>query len=111
MVLEFPVLAGKRDQLRSFARKLEGEKRLEFEASQRGFGISKEGWFLREDADGDTVVVYVEAEDVAKALGALVQSKEPVDLWLKQEVAEITGIDFNNPPRATPFQPILLYRY
>ena len=33
-----------------------------------------------------------------RALTAFAQSQEAFDLWFKQQMADVTGVDLNNPP-------------
>ena len=110
-VFVLPVLEGQVGRLRAFAATLQGERRGEFEASQRRLGVTREAWYVRETPEAATAAVYVEAEDVAQALQRLVMSQDPADLWMKSEVAAVTGIDFNRPPAGAPFETILSYGY
>jgi hypothetical protein len=44
-------------------------------------------------------LVYIESEDFAKALGQFSQSQEDFDLWFKERVFDLSGLDLNNPPQ------------
>ncbi|MGD0249410.1 MAG: hypothetical protein ABSB97_00730 [Thermoplasmata archaeon] len=108
LAIVFPILPGMAVHVERLAAELSGPKYSEYCESQRKLGIRKERWFLNRTPQGDSVTVYVEAEDVVRALGKLVASKDPTDLWLKEEVRRVTGVDFSGPSLALP---TVLLRY
>ncbi len=96
--LVVPVLPGKSEATREFYREVEGSRRNEFRDSEERLGITREiAWLAHTDA-GDTAVIYIESEDFAKALGQFSQSEEDFDLWFKEHVLALSGLDLNNPP-------------
>ncbi len=96
--LALPVLPDKTQQARAFMRQLDGERRGEFDRSERRIGITKELWYLAPLASGDHLIGYMEATDFNHALHSFVASREPFDLWFKEEMLSVTGFDLNNPP-------------
>ena len=40
----------------------------------------------------------MEAQKFAAALGQFSASRDPFDLWFKEQLANATGLDLNNPP-------------
>ena len=94
----FPVLPGKSEQARAFAKEVMGPRRREFDESQARFGATKESWTLQSTPDGDFVLVYFEAPDIEKGFATLGESKEPFDVWFRQQVQEINGVDLAGPP-------------
>ena len=105
--LLFPIRQDATDELEKFAARIMGPDAALFDRSQRRVGISKEYWFLHDTPAGKLVVFYVEADDVAKALGAFVASQEPDDLMLKDQVRKLTGVNIARVPAAS-FPRILL---
>ena len=99
--LLFPIRSGATDALEQFARRLSGPDAGLFDRSQRKAGIGRERWFLHDTPAGKLVVLYIEAADVAEALGSFVASQEPDDLMLKEQVRKITGIDMGRVPPAS----------
>ena len=96
--LVVPVLPGKSEATREFYREVEGSRRDEFRESEERLGITREiAWLAHTDA-GDTVVVYIESDEFAKALGQFSESQEDFDLWFKERVLDVSGLDLNNPP-------------
>ncbi|HEX6463838.1 MAG TPA: hypothetical protein VFZ98_05275 [Vicinamibacterales bacterium] len=96
--LAMPVLAGKSDAACDFFRQLDAGRRAEFDASERRIGITKELWYLAKLAAGDHVIGYMETNDFNRALQSFVASRDPFDMWFKQQLLAVTGLDLNNPP-------------
>jgi hypothetical protein len=96
--MTLPVLPGKTSDARSFLRELGGAKRAEFDASERRLGISKELWYLAASPFGEQLILYMEMADFGQAMTTMVGSREPFDVWCKDQLRQVTGIDFDNPP-------------
>jgi hypothetical protein len=92
----FPVLPGKEDEPGRFARETL-ERGDEFEASQRRLGVTKEEWALQQTPMGSMVVVRFESPDVAAAFAGLAESNDAFDVWFRERVLEITGVDLAAP--------------
>jgi hypothetical protein len=92
----FPVLPGKEDEPRKFARETL-ERGEEFDASQRRFGVTKEEWSLQQTPMGSMVIVRFECPDIAAVFADLGQSNDAFDVWFKGRVLEITGVDLAAP--------------
>lgn len=96
--LALPILPGKTEAVREFMRELEGERKGEYDRSERRIGVTEEAWFLAPLPSGDHLVAYMESQDFARTLELFVQSRDDFDLWFKSRLAETTGVDMNNPP-------------
>jgi len=72
--------------------------RAEFDASERRIGITKELWYLAALKSGDHLIGYMESANFGQALTSFVGSREPFDVWFKEEMLAVTGVDLNNPP-------------
>jgi hypothetical protein len=97
----FPVLQGKDDEARKFAQETL-DRRDAFDASQERLGVTKEEWALQQTPMGSLVVVRFEADDVEGAFEGLAQSSEPIDVWFRERVLEITGVDLSAPMEGPP---------
>jgi ribosomal protein L16 Arg81 hydroxylase len=93
-----PVLSGKTEDARAFFQELEQSRKQEFAASEQRINITKELWFLQQTPQGDLLVAYIESPNAANALQQFSQSQEMFDQWFKRRLAEVTGVDLNNPP-------------
>src|SRR6478672_7367834 len=93
-----PILPGKAAAARAFQRELDGPRKEEYAASERTIGITKELWFLQETPNGGLFVVYMESAEFGRSLGLFARSGEPFDVWFKERLAAVTGVDLNTPP-------------
>ncbi len=93
-----PLIPGKTEAARAFMRELEGPRKAQFAASEKRIAITKESWYLQQTPNGDLFVAYMESPDFTRALAAFAESKDEFDLWFKQQMADVTGVDLNNPP-------------
>ncbi|HEY2397424.1 MAG TPA: DUF6176 family protein [Solirubrobacteraceae bacterium] len=96
--LTIPVLPGKRQAARSFMTSLEGDRRDSYAESEQRIGIEKELWFISQVGEQELLVAYMESGDFASAFAQFVASHEPFDLWFKEQLADATGLDLNDPP-------------
>ena len=86
------MLAGKEEEPRRFAQETLA-RRAELDASQQRLGITKEEWALAQSPEGAMVIVHFEGDDVEGAFAALAESNDGFDVWFKERVKEITGVD------------------
>ena len=108
--LAVPLLPGKTQAAREFMANLDGPRHAEFDASERRIGISKELWYLAQLPAGDHLIGYMESTDFNRALPMFVASTDAFDLWFKEQMRDVTGLDLNNPP-ADMRTPELLSHY
>ena len=94
----FPLLPGKTEDARAFQRELDTARKADYDRSERRIGITKEYWFVASVPGGDQLVVYMESADFGRALQMFVASQDAFDLWFKRRLAEVSGVDLNNPP-------------
>ncbi len=93
IVLTFPILAGKVEAWRRFCQELSGSRRKTYEASRQRLGITRERLALVNTAFGATAVTTLEAPNVALALGQIIASVLPFDLWYRNQLQELHGIN------------------
>jgi hypothetical protein len=93
IVLTFPILAGKVEAWRRFCQELSGSRRKPYEASRQHLGISRERLALVETAFGATAVTTLEASNVDQALGQIIASDLPFDVWYRERLHELHGIN------------------
>ena len=95
--LVVPVILGKEDDVRAFYEEVEARKE-EYDESEQRLGITKEVAWLAPVEGGSATVIYIESDDFEQAFSKFVQSQEGFDLWFKQRVLDVSGLDLNNPP-------------
>ena len=93
IVLTFPILAGKVEAWRRFCQELSGSRRKTYEASRQRLGITRERLALVNTAFGATAVTTLEAPDVALALGQIIASVLPFDMWYRKQLLDLHGIN------------------
>jgi hypothetical protein len=93
IVLTFPILAGKVEAWRRFCQELSGSRQKPYEASRQRLGITRERLALVETAFGSTAVTTLEAPDVDQALGQIIASLLPFDIWYRERLQELHGIN------------------
>jgi hypothetical protein len=93
IVLTFPILAGKVEAWRRFCQELSGSRRKTYEASRQRLGITRERLALVNTAFGAMAVTTLEAPNVALALGQIIASVLPFDLWYRKQLLNLHGIN------------------
>lgn len=107
-----PVLAGTTEAAHAFFNELETQRKKAYAASEQRLNISKESWYLQQTPQGDLLLAYIESPSFAEALKSFSRSQEEFDKWFKwfkQQVAEVTGVDLNNPPLGPLSQQVSRY--
>jgi hypothetical protein len=85
-----------------------GERSEQHTASRRRHGITRESVWIQSTPAGDVAVVLLEARDIASALLGLATSQEPFDIWFRDHVSAVHGLDLAQGV-ALP-EPVLDYR-
>ena len=93
IVLTFPILAGKVEAWRRFCQELSGSRRKMYETSRQRLGITRERLALVESAFGSASVNTFEAPDVDQALGQIIASLLPFDVWYRERLQELHGVN------------------
>jgi hypothetical protein len=65
----------------------------------------------RELIEGDWLLIYMEANEVAKALGDFAVSKDPFELLARNNMKGFTGVDFAVPAQGPPPAQLFAYGY
>lgn len=93
IVLTFPILSGKVEAWRRFCQELGGSHRHQYEVSRQHLGITRERLALVDTSYGATAVTTLEAPDVNRALGQIISSGLPFDVWYRERLLELHGIN------------------
>jgi hypothetical protein len=105
-----PVLAGRADAAREFLGRLDGDRRADYARSEQRLGISKEVWFLASGPRDVSLVAYIEAAGFAHSLHAFAASHDVFDVWFKDQVLYVSGVDLNDPGEMTLPELLSSYR-
>jgi len=99
----FPVLPGKVDTARAFAKETMGPRRSGYDESQKRGGITRETWSVQENPDGSAfVLVWFESPDPEKSFAELAQDSSDFALWFRERVKDVSGVDLAEPPEGGP---------
>jgi hypothetical protein len=98
LLLSVPIKAGQSDIARAFAHECVGPRLADYDASERRINITTENWYLQRIGDVDHFTLYIEGPDLNASLGAFIASRDPFDMWFKEQFLGFTGVDLNAPP-------------
>jgi hypothetical protein len=92
-----PLTPGETDRARAFV--ADAYHRDDFTASRRRLHVSEELITLHSTPQGDIVGIYIEGDDPAQGNRGFAASREPFDVWFKEQLATIfpASIDFSKP--------------
>jgi hypothetical protein len=100
VLLAWDVSAHQEEPWRRFLQELSGSRYDEYAESRRHLGISDESvWLAPKPSGGGIAVVYLEAEDLERALRELAESEVPFDTWYEAQMRKLLGCDFARLPR------------
>ena len=100
--LPFPILPGKHDMALAFAKEVAGPRAPEMRASRQRLGVTRETVWVQQTPMGELGIVLLEGDDVVGANSAFAASQDPFDLWFKEHVKELSGVDFSEPVPSWP---------
>ena len=92
-----PILPGMTERNRAFAAELLGARHAEYAASRARLGVTQERVWVQETPQGSFSVVYLEADDLGRAFGGLATSSDSFDVWWREQILAIHGIDMSRP--------------
>ena len=96
-----PILPGKVEAWKEFTK--ESEARMpEHARSRRRAGITREVVSLVETPEGGFTSVFLEAENVPRAMQIIRESTDPYDKWFFEKIEEMHGADQANSEAPLP---------
>lgn len=101
-----PVLPGKEDAGRAFAKETLGAHLDGFAAAQSRSSVTRETWSLLSTPMGSFVNVWFEG-DIEAAFADLATADDEHAVWFRQQILDVTGIDMSAPDDGPPPELIL----
>jgi len=95
-----PILPGKLGQWREMVNELR-RRSDEHARSMKAKGLAREDLWLQQTPFGDTVILYMEGEELATYMKKVFESDAPFDRWFAQQLRDVHGIDPSQPPPKT----------
>lgn len=92
-----PLLPGMEERNRAFTAELVGPRRAAHEASRARLRIAREQVWMQHTPQGVLSVVFLEGEDIGRAFAGLATSTDPHDVWWREQILAIHGLDLTQP--------------
>jgi hypothetical protein len=104
-----PILPGKTDADRAaLASCRDGQRKADHAASRGRAGVTRESVWIQSTPGGDVAVVVLEAADVGAAMGTLASSQDPFDVWFRDLLMDVHGMDLSD--GSPPPEQVMEYR-
>ena len=102
-------MPGKLEVWQQFNKELDGARHSDYVASRKRHGITRELVWHQQTPMGDFAVVWVQGPGADKMMPAMGASTDPFDIWFREKVNEMHGIDMTQPPPGPP--PALVHQF
>ena len=109
VVRAFPVLAGKENVVRAFAKSLATDRAAEVAHFYTCFGVKSESWHLQETPSGLWVIAVTDVDAPTKRAEQYSSSHAEFDEWFKAQVLALSGIDPSTQPLGPPTERIFAW--
>jgi hypothetical protein len=93
-----PLLPGKTDAWRDWIAEISGPRSAELADFNTRHGLTRHAAWLQQTPHGDFVVVIHEGPGGETLMPNLATSDNEFDVWFRDNVEALHGIDFSNPP-------------
>lgn len=91
----FPVLPGKLDEWKHWLDTIGSDRLEDYRGYLERYALSRERFFLGKGHKGENMVIlYAEGKEPAEAIARFARSGEPFDVWMREEMLYLNGIDF-----------------
>jgi hypothetical protein len=97
LAIAIPVVAGKTGALRDWAHEITGPRAADQSDDFRRLGVTRAVACLQHTPMGDFAVQYSEGEDPGGAYQLFATSRHPFDVWNREQLGAIHGVDFSRP--------------
>ena len=97
-VILAPIIEGKVDAWKQWTRDLSGARGQELADFNRRYGLTRHAAWLAETPSGPAVIVLLEGPGADEFMPKLGPSQNQFDLWFKENIKEIHGMDVTQPP-------------
>jgi hypothetical protein len=93
-----PVVKGSEEEWKSWAKKLKGEMKKDFDDLNQRHRLTRHDVWAVETPDGLLAVVLHEGPGADSFLHNLAVSEHPTDIRMKENIEKFHGMDMNAPP-------------
>lgn len=103
-----PIIEGKLDAWKKFNEEVKsGSKKDDFNDLNQRYRLTRHNVWHAETPGGSMAVVLHEGPGSGEFMQALGQSNHPFDNWMKEQITEYHGMNFNEPPPGPPPEQLL----
>lgn len=93
----FPVLPGKENEARKFAKEAVGSHAGSYTSLMKASGTTRVTWTLQQTPTGSFILVWFEADEVQKIFEILAtRTGEDAD-WMRGRIRDVGGVDMREP--------------
>lgn len=97
VLMVLPVVTGKSEEWRRFAQQLQGSRLIEFTDALRDLGMeSLSMWLANTQVGHISVAHFTSTRDPVDMQDMLTTSKQPFDVWFKEYVRVLHGVDLSS---------------
>lgn len=93
-----PIKPGKTDEWRRFVGEMGGNRAGEFAEMNKRHGLTRHAAWLQQTPMGDMAIVIHEGPGAEEFMEKLAASEQPLETWMREQVADIHPIDLDDPP-------------
>ena len=101
LAIALPCLPGGGAKLREIAAECSNGRRTEFEDFHRRVGLTVERWYLQQTPMGELCLITIDGDPLG-AMAKLAASDHPFDVWFKDQIKLVHGVDFGQPMPGPP---------
>jgi hypothetical protein len=97
VLMVLPVVTGKAEEWRRFAQQLQGSRQVEFTDALRDLGMeSLSVWLANTQVGHIAVALFTSTRDPVDMQDMLTTSQQPFDVWFKERVRVLHGVDLSS---------------
>ena len=93
-----PIVEGKLESWEEWTAELQGPRKAEFEDFNQRHGLTRHAVWRAETPAGPMAIVLHEGPGADTVMQKLAASDHEFDVWFREKVAEVHGVDVTQPP-------------
>jgi len=91
----YMVLPGKTEKAKALMKSLRTNHAKDFATLEKKLKTTKESIFLEHTPQGDIIIDYFESSNPQKSIEIMAKLNDKFTVWMKDQIKDITGFDFN----------------
>lgn len=107
IAMAMPIPPEKYEIWRQTVCEFSGSRSAEFDAARRRQGVNWQRVYVQQASQGPMEILVMDADDPGRTFQEMGRSQEPFDVWFRQFLMEIYGLDLSQPPSGPPPEQVL----